>query len=290
VTAIQSIREATALAQVAGNISSTILYISRTAYSLLLHGKLHEVVQEAERAALLGRTPFGLPHAMVFSAYIFHAEVLREWNRLDEALVLVLQAVRLSEHTETIVTLFIGYTELMRVYLARGEMEAARSAFQHAEEVLVKTYSPYRRDVYVIVEWVKFWLASGELDRATHWAEELAQQPRLPSTLARERQNVAQTRILLTQKRFAEALSLLEPRNEGLAGSGLSDESARARGTECTFSSPEAGRTRGLYPLLRGRRSPHGCPAFQAPGTGAKARTYPLPGHSAGCLCKLPNQ
>jgi LuxR family transcriptional regulator, maltose regulon positive regulatory protein len=211
VTAIQSIREATALAQVAGNISSTILYISRTAYSLLLHGKLHEVVQEAERAALLGRTPFGLPHAMVFSAYIFHAEVLREWNRLDEALVLVLQAVRLSEHTETIVTLFIGYTELMRVYLARGEMEAARSAFQHAEEVLVKTYSPYRRDVYVIVEWVKFWLASGELDRATHWAEELAQQPRLPSTLARERQNVAQTRILLTQKRFAEALSLLEP-------------------------------------------------------------------------------
>jgi LuxR family maltose regulon positive regulatory protein len=99
----------------------------------------------------------------------------------------------------------------MRVYLARGEMEAARSAFQHAEEVLVKTYSPYRRDVYVIVEWVKFWLASGELDRATHWAEELAQQPRLPSTLARERQNVAQTHILLTQQRFSEALSLLEP-------------------------------------------------------------------------------
>ena len=93
---------------------------------------------------------------------IFHADVLRQWNRLDEALDLVLQAIRLSEQTETIVALYLGYTELMRVYLARGEMEAAQSAFQHAEEALTKTYSPYRRDAYLIVEWVQFWLASGE--------------------------------------------------------------------------------------------------------------------------------
>ncbi len=80
VAAISSTREATALAQAAENISSTILYTSRTAYSLLLHGKLREVVQVAEHAALLGRTPVGLPHAMVGSAYIFHADVLRQWN------------------------------------------------------------------------------------------------------------------------------------------------------------------------------------------------------------------
>jgi len=165
----------------------------------------------AEHAALLGRTPVGLPHAMVGSAYIFHAGVLRQWNRLDEALELVLQAVRLSEQTETIVTLYIGYTELMRVYLARGEMDAACSAFQHAEELLAKTYSLYRRDVYVIVDWVQFWLASGALDRATHWAQELAQSARASSPFAREREDVAQARILLAQKRPTEALSLLEP-------------------------------------------------------------------------------
>ena len=212
VAAIHSTREATALAQAAGNISSTILYTSRTAYSLLLHGKLHDMVQVAEHAAALGTTPVGLPHAMVGSAYIYHADVLREWNRLDEALELVLQAVRLSEQTETIVTLYLGYTVLMRVYLARGEMEAARSAFQHAEEALAKTYYvPYRRDVYVIVYWMQFWLASGELDRATHWAEELAQQTNVPSPLARERQQVARSRLLLAQKRPTEALLLLEP-------------------------------------------------------------------------------
>jgi LuxR family maltose regulon positive regulatory protein len=39
VAAIQRIREATALAQAAGDTSSTIIYLCRTAYSLLLHGK-----------------------------------------------------------------------------------------------------------------------------------------------------------------------------------------------------------------------------------------------------------
>jgi LuxR family maltose regulon positive regulatory protein len=211
VAAIQCTKEATALAQAAGDTSSTIIYMCRTAYSLLLHGKLHEVVQIARQAALLGTTPAGLPHAMVCWASIFHADALQQWNRLDEALDLALQGVRLSEQTETIVALYLGYTLLMRIHLARGEMDAARLAFQEAEEALTKTYSPYRRDAYLIVHWVQFWLASGELERATNWAQELAQQSSVQSSLAREREDVARARILLAQKMPALALSLLEP-------------------------------------------------------------------------------
>src|SRR5437016_4234188 len=148
---------------------------------------------------------------MVCWASIFHADALREWNRLDEALKLALQGVRLSEQTETIVALYLGYTVLMRVYLARGELEAACIAFQHAEEALAKTYGQYRLDAFLIVEWVQFWLASGALDRATHWAQELAQQDRVTSPFACERQDVARARILLAQKRPKEALALLEP-------------------------------------------------------------------------------
>jgi LuxR family maltose regulon positive regulatory protein len=211
VAAIQSTKEATALAQAAGDTSSTIIYMCRTAYSLLLHGKLHEVVQIAQQAALLGTTPAGLPHAMVCWAYIFHADALQQWNRLDEALDLALQGVRLSEQTETIVALYLGYTLLMRIHLARGEMDAARLAFQEAEEALTKTYSPYRRDAYLIVHWVQFWLASGELERAMNWAQELAQHTGVQSSLAREREDVARARILLAQRIPGQALSLLEP-------------------------------------------------------------------------------
>ena len=211
VAAIQGAKEATALAQAAGDTSSTIIYMCRTAYSLLLHGKLHEVVQIAQQAALLGTTPVGLPHAMTCWAYIFHADALRQWNRLDEALDLALQGVRLSEQTETVVALYLGYTILMRIYLARREMDAARFAFQKAEEALTKTYSPYRRDAYLIVNWVQFWLASGDLERAMNWVQELAQHTSVHSPFAREREGVARARILLVQKMPTEALSLLEP-------------------------------------------------------------------------------
>jgi LuxR family maltose regulon positive regulatory protein len=211
VLSIESIRESAALAQAAGNTPSTIFYLGRAAYSLLVHGKLREVVQITRRATLLGTTPVGLSDPMVCWAYIFHAVVLREWNRLDEALDRILQGVRLFEQTETIVSLYFMYTELMRVYLARAEMDAAQTAFQQAEEAMEKTHSPHRRDAYVIVEWVQFWLASGAVDRATQWAEELAQQPNAHSPLTRERQEVARARILLAQKKPTEALSLLEP-------------------------------------------------------------------------------
>ena len=215
VATLQKIREATALAQAAGDTSSTIIYMSRTAYSLLLHGKLHEVVQLAGQAALLGTTPAGLPHAMLCWAYIFHADALRQWNRLDEALDLALQGVRLSEQTETIVALYLGYTVLMRIYLARGEVDAARPAFQKAEEALLQTYSQYRRDAYLIVNWVQFWLASGELERAMNWLREIEQHSSVQtaehSPLAHEREEIARVRILLLQQMPTEVLALLEP-------------------------------------------------------------------------------
>ena len=209
--AIQSAREATALEQTMGNISPIIAYMFRTAYSLLLHGKLHEVVQVAQQAALLGTTPEGIPHAMVCWAYIVHADVMREWNQLEEALSLALQGVRLSEQTETIVALYLAHTVLMRIYQARGEMEAARSAFYQAEDALAKSYSPYRRDTYLIENWVQFWLASGALDRAIRWEQELAEQESVLSPLARECKVMAQARVYLAQKKPTEALSLLEP-------------------------------------------------------------------------------
>ncbi len=81
----------------------------------------------------------------------------------------------------------------------------------HGKEMtLAKNYSTYRREIFLIVEWVQFWLASGEVERAIGWAQELMQQVRELSPLAREREDVARARILLAQKMPTEALLLLE--------------------------------------------------------------------------------
>jgi LuxR family maltose regulon positive regulatory protein len=214
VAAIQSTKEAAMLAQAAGDTASTIIYLGRTAYGLLVHGKLHEAVQFAQQATLLGTTPAGLPHAMLSRVSIYHADALREWNRLDDALELVLQGVRLSEQTETLVALFFGYTILMRIYMARGEVDAARLAFQQAEALQV-SHSLYRRDAYLIVHWMQFWLATGEQERARNWLREIEQpgsgDSAVHAPLAHEREEVARARMLLAQQMPAEALALLGP-------------------------------------------------------------------------------
>jgi LuxR family maltose regulon positive regulatory protein len=213
VAAIQSTKEAATLAQAAGDTASTIIYLGRTAYGLVVHGRLHEAVEFAQQATLLGTTPAGLPHAMLSRVSMYHADALREWNRLDEALELALQGVRLSEQTETLVALFFGYTVLMRIYMARGEVEAARMAFQHAE-ALQRSHSLYRRDAYLIVHWMQFWLAHGEQERARNWLREIAQHSSVDTAghapLAREREEVARVRLLLAQQMAIEALALLE--------------------------------------------------------------------------------
>ena len=96
VASIQSSQEATALAQAAGDTSSVIFYMARTAYSWPVRGRLHEAVRVAEQAVLLGTTPSGLPHAVLCWSHIHIANVLREWNRLEEALARAFQAIRLS--------------------------------------------------------------------------------------------------------------------------------------------------------------------------------------------------
>ena len=207
--AIQSAREATSLARATQNLSSIIAYTCKTAFSLQLHGKLHEVIQLAQQATLLGTTEIELPHAMVCWAYIIHADVLREWNRLDEALELALQGVQLSAQTETLVALYQADTILMRICLARGEMDAAHNAFQHAEETLAKNYSSYRLNTFLIVDWVRYWLARGEVKRAIHWARQEVDEE--PSPLALQRAQVARARILLAQKKPMESLTLMEP-------------------------------------------------------------------------------
>ena len=213
VAAIESTKEAALLAQAAGDTASTIIYLGRTAYGLLVQGRLHEAVQFAQQATVLGTTSAGLPHAMLSRVSMYHADALREWNRLDEALELALQGVRLSEHTETLVALFYGYTILMRIYLARQEMGDARLAFRQAE-ALQMSHSLYRRDAYLIVHWMQFWLANGEQDRARDWLREIEQpggrDAAVHAPLAHEREQVARARLLLAQQMPAEALALLE--------------------------------------------------------------------------------
>ena len=108
----------------------------------------------------------------------------------------------------------MGYAALLRIYLSRGELDAAHSFLQRFEHVGMHmnqfTYN-YQCTVFAIGNSVKLWLASGELDQATRWVEELDTRKWRGTLLTREREEVACARVFLTTNQPALALQRLEP-------------------------------------------------------------------------------
>jgi ATP/maltotriose-dependent transcriptional regulator MalT len=148
---------------------------------------------------------------------VLQAEVLREWNQLDAALELVEEAISLSPQAATIVSItytVYGYVVLMRIALSRGELDRACSALQEFERIKMKMNQPlslHFHSFFTIVDQVKLWLACGELDRATRWAQKLDRRGPCGTPFAREREEVARARILLATAQPTGALQRLEP-------------------------------------------------------------------------------
>lgn len=168
----------------------------------------------AQQADPLGRGPDNLLFPLMSSIYFFQSYVPREWNQLDLAFDIARQSIQLSEQAEFMVVVYIGYTALLEVQLARGNLVATAAALEQAERILVTQLqdSWFLRALFLTETQVRFWLACGETERAAQWIEaQLRRSDRLPAPLARTREELAQVRVWLAQHKAEEALSRLEP-------------------------------------------------------------------------------
>ena len=201
--------QASALAQATGNPFTAITILNSVAAGLLISGQLHEIRHIVEQATRLAQRSKGLPFSLENWPMAAQADMLREWNQLDAAQDIALRAIRIGEETGTTVFSTRAYMALMRIHLARGELDAARSLLQRAEQTLAKVPYPYPSAFFITVDRVRLWLARGELEQASSWTQELLQHPRQPSLTACE--DIALVRILLAQEKPEQALERLEP-------------------------------------------------------------------------------
>jgi LuxR family maltose regulon positive regulatory protein len=146
----------------------------------------------------------------------WQAKVLCEWNQLEAARPLAEEAIQLCEQIESPLSLIfsaMGYVVLLHVCLSRGELDEARSALQEFEHLgmsINQHYYRYLRSHFTTVDQVRLWLASGELDQAIGWLEQLDRGARHGTPFACEREEVACARVLLAQRQPALALQRLE--------------------------------------------------------------------------------
>jgi LuxR family maltose regulon positive regulatory protein len=176
---------------------SAVNHTSQAASLLHMQGRLHEAYQLLQQTIELASPHGGPPAASVGAAYICLADVLREWNQLDQALDLAQQGMRFSEHTQNMVDADAGYLVITRIFLSQGNLTAAQQALRHARQLPTLRDNPYRRTWLSAVEQARVWLQQGELETAAHWSEELLHRGRPASPMAHEREDVARARILL---------------------------------------------------------------------------------------------
>ena len=207
----QSALESSASYQAAGMLASAISYMGTATFPLHMQGQLHAVWRTCQRAIHLGTEAGRAANDAIGLIYAHQADILREWNQLDEALDLALQGLQLGRQPGYEVYLPAIYIVLVRIHLSRGDSEAAKEALQQVAQAPLTVDNPYYRAHTISVEQARLWLAVGDLERAVHWTQELEHGERQISSYAREREDVARARILLAQGEATAALNVLAP-------------------------------------------------------------------------------
>lgn len=210
-SAIQKMQVESTLAQARGDPVVASLCLAKAGGDTTMAGRLHRAWQFTEQTLHLIQTPGGYVPASMCWSYARRADMLREWNRLEEAQNLAEQAIQLGEQTETFAFLPIGYTILLKIALSRGTWKEAKDAHQQMEAAWRTMPSPYRFALYSRVEQIRCWLACGDLEQARTWADGLEQEEPLVSPLARERQYIALARVRLAESKPDQVLAWLAP-------------------------------------------------------------------------------
>jgi LuxR family maltose regulon positive regulatory protein len=217
VASIQSGFQAGSLAQAAKLPVLAIGAMGSTAEHMIGTGQLHEALRLTQQAIQLVTLPGGLVLPDGGWPSFWQAEVLREWNQLDAALSLAEEAILLCKQTSSIASLpylFQGYAVLFRIFLSRTDYDAARQTLHQLERIGQRMNQPmalFFSSILMTVDRVRFWLACGEMNRATLWAEELDLEERHGTPFAYEREEVACAHVLLARMQPDLALQRLEP-------------------------------------------------------------------------------
>ncbi|HZU69160.1 MAG TPA: LuxR C-terminal-related transcriptional regulator [Ktedonobacteraceae bacterium] len=156
------------------NQSMTMRSLTNLAQLQAMQGRLRQAAATFEQAAQVAPRPEDLQAITGSLVYFFGlADILREWNELDQAAHLLEQGMELVEGGLTAEghVLMLGYTTLARLYLARGQYPQALAALdtfthlagaRHLAPSLMASASAWRAHME---------LMQGNLLAAKGWAE-----------------------------------------------------------------------------------------------------------------------
>ena len=155
-------------------------------------------------------------------------DVLREWNRLDEAEACVREGIRDNEPWGIAHAQALGYAALARVLLARGDRAGAAAALAVQEQLTGgRTLPPDLTSETRAVQ-VRLWLASDERESVAHWAGEWSQEAGQGADFRNEQDGLTLARAWLALGEPGRAAELLSRLQDGARRAGRARRAAES--------------------------------------------------------------
>lgn len=218
-TADTVMNEAIAASQRGRNTALTAVSLCQAAELRIMQSRLHEAERLYRQALQIGTGADGqlLPAASM--ACIGIAEILREWNRLEEALQSVETGMALTGQWGAS-NLFDGYMALFKVHLSRAEFTAAYDALRELEQAIGRMQLPPILQGLAGALRARLWLQRGEIELAARWeATDLYQHSRDFHHLG-EFILITGAQVQAVQGRLSEAATRLEYLRKAASANG----------------------------------------------------------------------
>jgi LuxR family maltose regulon positive regulatory protein len=139
------------------------------------------------------------------------ADLMFQCNRLDAAHEHAVMGIEYCQRFDVPSEMARAYVTLMRVFQAQGDPESALGALRDGEQIMQTHHVRLATKTELCASRVVQWLAVGDVETASHWAQECRGRSEL--------EQIALARLWFAQGRAADAQQLLE-RQQALAEAG----------------------------------------------------------------------
>ncbi len=154
-----------------GSTVAVPIAISRLARIRILQGRLDEAAELCQHYQQYIDERGAWRYYINGTLKIVLGEVFYEWDRIDEALLLLQAGLRENLAWGIPHSILLAHALVARVQHARGDLQAARAAIEQGEQILQRARVHF--DYYLEFERqrVLLWLAQGRQDEAQGWAD-----------------------------------------------------------------------------------------------------------------------
>jgi LuxR family transcriptional regulator, maltose regulon positive regulatory protein len=145
--------------------------------------------------------------------YIRMAELLYEWNKLDEALNYLSRGLDRARLGGDIRSQIAGTILFARINLAMGEIEQANGHMEQVRRLVDQAHFPEWTARFERTQ-LELWLAENKLSTAAAWSDEMLKSGALEVRPESDDVRLAMTRVMIlqgSQQSIKRALTLLEP-------------------------------------------------------------------------------